>query len=389
MNRALADLIKISNATGADSTLVQGGGGNTSVKTGDGKHMYIKASGTSLKDMNKQIGWRRLQLSSVLSILEDKSMARLDVHARETEVVNRLALACDDEIGGEARPSIEAHLHAMLGKCVIHLHPAAVLAYACAKNGRAELEKLFKDGKYPPLWVAYADPGFTLAKKIAKLVDGYQKQFGKKPAIIFLQKHGLLVSANGPNAALGLVRRVINRCGSKLRHLKARKTKPASTKTVADTKLCIRRALLEATGRRTMIRHFDDDTIAAFSRRKDAKKLLSAAALTPDELLYANGPAMWVEDCSSDKIANRLRSQIKRGRRPAAAFLVKGTGLFAAGTEKLAAVIRDIVEISFLIRSNASRFGGILSLSKTEQDFINQWESEAFRKRLASGLSKA
>ena len=191
MNKALADLIKISHATGKDSTLVQGGGGNTSVKTNDGKYMYIKASGTALKDMNVQTGWRRLQLDSVLSIFEDKSIAQLDTYARETKVVNRLLLACDDKITGEARPSVEAHLHAFLDTCVIHLHPVAVLAYACAKNGRAELEKLFKNEKFPPLWVPYIDPGFTLAKRMAKLVDGYQNRLGKKPVVLFLQKQCL------------------------------------------------------------------------------------------------------------------------------------------------------------------------------------------------------
>ncbi len=40
MDKALADLIRISNVTGKDPTLVQGGGGNTSVKTADGKYMY-------------------------------------------------------------------------------------------------------------------------------------------------------------------------------------------------------------------------------------------------------------------------------------------------------------------------------------------------------------
>ena len=55
MNQALADLIKISRDTGIDPTLVQGGGGNTSVKTDDGKYMYIKASGTALKDMDSKM----------------------------------------------------------------------------------------------------------------------------------------------------------------------------------------------------------------------------------------------------------------------------------------------------------------------------------------------
>ena len=94
MNNALKDLIKISNATGRDTALVQAGGGNTSVKTADGKYMYIKASGTALKDMNMKNGWRRLRLDVVLPIIEDKSIARLDTQAREAEVKNRLLLAC-------------------------------------------------------------------------------------------------------------------------------------------------------------------------------------------------------------------------------------------------------------------------------------------------------
>jgi rhamnose utilization protein RhaD (predicted bifunctional aldolase and dehydrogenase) len=112
INKALADLIKISNITGKDSTLIQGGGGNTSVKTADSRYMYIKASGTDLKDMDKHAGWRKLRLDSVLAIIKDKSIAKLDVYRRETKVVNRLLLACDDKLTGDARPSIEAHLHA-------------------------------------------------------------------------------------------------------------------------------------------------------------------------------------------------------------------------------------------------------------------------------------
>ena len=58
-DKALTDLIRISNLVGKDPALVQGGGGNTSVKTADGKYMFIKASGTALKDMNATQGWRQ------------------------------------------------------------------------------------------------------------------------------------------------------------------------------------------------------------------------------------------------------------------------------------------------------------------------------------------
>ena len=145
MNKTLADLIRISNVTGKDTTLVQGGGGNTSVKTADDKYMYIKASGTALKDMNTKKGWRRLRLAPVLSIIEDKSLAQLDAGKREPEVVDQLLLACDDKVTGGVRPSVESHLHSFLGKCVIHLHPLVVAAYVNAKNGKAEIEKLFRE----------------------------------------------------------------------------------------------------------------------------------------------------------------------------------------------------------------------------------------------------
>jgi rhamnose utilization protein RhaD (predicted bifunctional aldolase and dehydrogenase) len=401
MDKALSELIRISNVTGKDPTLVQGGGGNTSVKTADGEYMYIKASGTALKDMNERKGWRRMRLEPVLAILKDKSLPKMDASTREPEVVNRLLLACDDNVKIIARPSVEAHLHACLNKCVIHLHPSAAGAYANAKNGKAKLEKLFKDESFPPLWVPYTDPGYMLAKKIARLVDGYQKQFGEKPAILFLEKHGLFITAKTATGALRLVRRVMNRCNSKLKRLKTQdtrlKTKTPLARDITAAKSAIRKAFFEATGARTTIWYYYNDALADFLGQRDAKKMLSGS-LTPDELVYANGPAMWVELKKSGKsrsdvmlegisksIAGRLKRQIEGGRKISAAFLVKDIGLFVAGTAKIAPTVRDIVLYSIFIRTNAYRMGGILTLNKRQEDFINNWESEAFRKKLASG----
>jgi len=397
MDKALLELIRISHAVGRDNSLVQGGGGNTSVKAADGKYMYVKASGTALKDMTHKQGWRRMRLDAVLSIIEDKAIAQLDVQSRETEVVNRLLLACDDRDNGDARPSVEAHLHSFLDKCVIHLHPSSVGAYVNAKNGKAELEKLFRtignqkskmENYLPPLWVPYTDPGFILAKKIARLVDDYQRQFGKKPAILFLEKHGLLISAESADAALRLVREVINHCNNKLRQPKACKIKSISQEDINNIKLCIRKAFFEATGERATISCFCDCEIASFLAQPDAEKMLSAGVLTPDELVYANGPAMWVDKCEPQRIASRLTSQIKKNEKHSVAFLVKGVGLFVAGKKKIAQIVRDIVAYSAFIRCNAKRMGGISSLNKRQRNFINRWESEAFRKKLISGHSE-
>ena len=383
MDKALADLIRISNETGIDPTLVQGGGGNTSVKTEDGQYMYIKASGTALKDMNAKQGWRRLKLDLARSVVLDKSLAKMPPRHREPEVVNRLLLACDDKIKTIARPSVEAHLHAWLEKCVIHLHPSAAGAYHNAKNGRAILEKLFKDEPLPPLWVPYTDPGFMLARKIARLVEDYQHRFGKSPAILFLHKHGLFITAQTADGALRLVRRVIKRCNDPLRQPKAGSTKSIEQQKISEYKLCIERACSKALKKQQQIWYYYNDAIADFLNQKDAKKMLSGS-LTPDELVYANGAAMWVEKCDSKSIVGKLKQQIQKGKKPAAAFLVKDVGLFVAGTEKIAPTVRDIVLYSIFIRTNANRMGGIITLNKRQEDFINNWESEAFRKKLAS-----
>jgi len=392
MDKALAELIKISRETGVDPTLVQDGGGNTSVKTADDRYMYIKASGTALKDMSPKEGWRRLRLDLARSVVKDDSLAKMPPQTREPEVVNRLLFACDDNVKTVARPSVEAHLHAWLDKCVIHLHPSAAGAYVNAKNGKAKLDKLFKSEPLPPLWVPYTDPGFMLAKRIARLVEQYEKRYGKSPAMLFLEKHGLFITAGTAAGALRLVRSVIKRCNSKLKQPKTGKPKPVSRKNIDDVKSCIEQAYLEGTGEHPMIWYYNNSAIEGFCRQKDAKKML-VGSLTPDELVYANGPAMWVELLRGGKsekidtksIARRLKQQIQQGRKPSAAFLVKGVGLFAVGTEKMAPTVRDIVLYSIFIRTNAYRMGGILTLNKRQEDFISNWESEAFRKKLAAG----
>ncbi|MBN1126526.1 MAG: SDR family oxidoreductase [Sedimentisphaerales bacterium] len=387
MNKALVELIRISNHTGKDPALVQGGGGNTSVKTADGKYMYIKASGTALKDMDDKRGWRRMRLDMVLDVIRDETIAGLDAQRRETEVMNRLLLACDDELNDSARPSVEAHLHAFLDTAVIHLHPNVVGAYVNAQNGKTLLERLFHQEKKPPLWVPYTDPGFMLARTISRRVQAYQAEYGCKPAILFLEKHGLFVTAPTSNAALRLVRKVIKACGNRLKNPLPHRIREADQAVIHQTKLTIRKAVFQATGQYLPIHHFQDHEIAWFMKQKDVAGMLAAGALSPDELVYANGPALWIDKVDSDRIIKRLINQREKGDKPALAFLVKNQGLFVAAKENVAQTIRDIAAGSFFIRVNARFLGGIATLSKRQRTFINEWEMESFRRALVEGVS--
>jgi NAD(P)-dependent dehydrogenase (short-subunit alcohol dehydrogenase family)/rhamnose utilization protein RhaD (predicted bifunctional aldolase and dehydrogenase) len=387
MDKCLKELVQISNTVGVDLNLIQGGGGNTSVKTDDGKYMYIKASGTALKDMSAEKGWRKIDIERTLSILNDKSLASLNVDARENEVVHRLNLCCVDGLKNAGRPSVEAHLHAMLEKYVIHLHPGAVGAYVSAKNGYAMLRKLFAGDKKPFLWVGYADPGMTLAKKVSELISDYLNTYGSKPEVLFLEKHGLFISSDDYSSALKIVKKVMKACNSKLKTQKQVKIKAVSSDIITKTKLAIRKAFFNATGQYVMVGHFLDEQIASFMNRKDAGKLLAAGMLSPDEIVYTNGNPLWVDEKSINKIENKIKKQIQKGDKPYLAFIVKGIGLFAVGKYSVLSTIKDIVKSSLFIRVHAAAMGGVNALNRRECNFIKNWEAESFRKSLSDGAS--
>lgn len=214
MDKSLVKLVKISRRVGRDKRLTQGISGNTSVKTADEKFMFVKASGTALAEMSVKKGWCKVNLQKVRGIIKDKKLAKLPAKKREAEISRRLAAACGDK---RNKPSIETNLHAFLDRYVIHLHPITVCAFLISKNGKAELGKLFTNEKPPPLWVSYAKPGYPLAKKIATLSVQYRKEYGCGPRILFLERHGLFVSASTAKEALKLVGEVIKRCERKIK----------------------------------------------------------------------------------------------------------------------------------------------------------------------------
>ena len=386
MDQALADLIEISQAVGRDTALVQGGGGNTSVKTADGVYMYIKASGTAIKDISEERGWRRLRVASVCGIIQDRALAGLGETDRENEIANRLRLCCEDDVASDARPSVEAHLHAALGRCVVHLHPVAVGAYVCAKNGRAELERLFAHDKLPPFWVPAADPGYMLALTVCRLVDAYQRERGQLPSALFLEKHGLFVTADSAGEVLRRVKEAIRICTGNLPRLAAPRMPKPAREDVVSAALAIRKAVWQATGKHLCVKRFLDGDIASFMARLDAKGLASSAALTPDELVYANGSPLWLDKCDSPTVQGRLEKLVQKGEKPAASFLARGLGLFVAGNAGALESIKDVAAASLQIRGYAASLGGPNPLSKRQREFILNWEAESFRKRVA-GLS--
>jgi rhamnose utilization protein RhaD (predicted bifunctional aldolase and dehydrogenase) len=373
VNKDLAKLIKISNATGKDPALTQAAGGNTSVKTDDGKFMYIKASGTALKDMNIHRGWRKLRLDKLHGVIKDKCLAKMPTGRREQEILSRHLISCCDGIDSTARPSVEANLHALLDKCIIHLHPIVVGAYVNSKNGRKEITKLFKSEKYPPLWIPYAAPGYPLAIKTARLAADYEKHYGQKPAIIFLAKHGLFVTAPNADGAMRILHKVINHCKNNLPKIKPLRLKPPATKKILEIKSAIQKAVLNTTGQHLSVTFIYNDSIAHFIHRPDAAKLLAMGPLEPAEMVYVNGTPMWVDNPTSEAIAKSMKKVVRAGNKPVSAFLVKGVGLFIAADKKTASIVKDFATGTTFVRLWTLHFGGLVTLTSSEQNFVRRW----------------
>jgi rhamnose utilization protein RhaD (predicted bifunctional aldolase and dehydrogenase) len=369
MDKALTELVKISKAVGKDKSLVLGTSGNTSVKTDDG-YMYIKANGTALRDMAGKKGWRKVKLKSVLRICENKSLAKLSDNERKSRVSKALLAGCEDKTGINFKPSIESCFHACLDRIVIHLHPRTVLSYACAKNGKEALKTLFKTEKLPPLWIAYADPCYALAVKMLKLVGDYKKKYAKNPSIIFLQNHGLVVTADSSQAAMRLVRRVVNICAGKLQKPKKVKIKKADDGKIAQAILAIEDCFYVTVGQSVEVSYFFDEEIAGFLAQKETPKLCQAAAVTPDELVEAHGAAVWLTKCGERQVTKELKQRIRRDGLLPTAFLIKPLGLFVVADKKRAEFLKDVITAYLFIRFSANSLSAINPITQNQRALI-------------------
>lgn len=389
MNSEIKDLVRISRTVGADPTLVQGGGGNTSVKTGDNRHMYVKASGTLLKDMSPERGWRRMSMDRVKEVLDDPGLAALAQAARETETAGRLARSCDDGLSRGGRPTVEAMLHAELGRYAIHLHPYEVSCYVNAKDGRRKIEALLGKAGIGFLWVPYTDPGIVLARATALLVREYKKSRGELPAVLLLEKHGLFVSADRPEKALALTKMVVELCRKGLAGARGSgAAKAPAAGELRKWKLALRRAVFDATGLRVNTAHVWNGTVAAFCGRRDASRLLGSP-LSPDEVVYANGSPLFAPAPDPAFIAAGMRKLTGAGRKAPKAFFASGAGLFIAASAREIPVVGEMATGSLYARMNAVAMGGIATLSRREEDFITNWEAEQYRHGVLFGGTRA
>ncbi len=187
-NRPPAELVALSLLLGADPLLVQGGGGNTSLKADN--VLWVKASGTWLAHADRDEVFVALDLHQVRDALgRDDAEARLSAMAPANQ-----------------RPSIETALHALMPqRCVAHVHCVSTLAYAVTRDGSARLADRLAG--LPWAWVPYARPGQPLTAAISDALA----RGPATPAVLVLANHGLVVAGANAREVETLVRDVERR----------------------------------------------------------------------------------------------------------------------------------------------------------------------------------
>ena len=192
----LADYTRMSRTAGSRSDYVQGGGGNTSVKLDD-RLMAIKASGYRLDQIAPDQAYAVLDYAALRSFYQNTDSSALeDVEASGSAQAKAATLPVD---GLPAlRPSVEAGFHSLLDTFVLHTHPVYANLVTCCSEGISVAQEALADIGAGHVFVPYINPGAQLTFSIGEARNHKLSAENTKPAIIFMQNHGLIVT--GPDA---------------------------------------------------------------------------------------------------------------------------------------------------------------------------------------------
>ena len=371
-------LIAISRKYGADDRFVIAGGGNTSFKTAD--RLWVKASGHALATISED-GFAVLD-RALLNPMGDKKYSTLAAE-REEQVKNDLAAAC---ITRGRRPSVETSLHNCLQAAyIVHLHPTLVGGLMCSKDAAERCAQLFPDALYIP----YTDPGYTLFKKVYDKVGEYKKAHGKEPQVIFLQNHGIFVGADSTGEIEKVYDGILEKIGAQVRPLPEGEAPVCDC--ISETIPAIRTVLSRGGRGLKTLRVTNNALIDGFlSSREAAAAVLSP--FTPDGIVYCKSEYIYL-DCPCDKLAAQAEKKIeayieKRGHTPKV-LLIKGVGLVAVGDNaRNAQVVTDVFQDAMKIAWYAQSFGGEHPMTRRQIEFIDNWEVENYRRKVAAGRSR-
>jgi len=377
MNREIKDLIEISRFYGTDKDFVIAGGGNSSFK--DEKTIWVKASGRPMADLTEDgiVALSREKLHEISGRTYSE-----DPVEREDQVKTDLYKSILDP-SQNRRPSVETSLHEIIRyKFVVHLHPTLVNGVLCSRTAKNIILQLFGDHV---LFVPYTDPGYTLFKKLEAEIIEYRRKFVEDPKIIFLENHGVFVGAETTEEIRNIYSEIISAIEKRVPQVSDIGQLPYNP--VMNKVLPAIRMMLS--GEKPKVIRYRHNTLIAkyYSTQLEFHKI--SLPLIPDIIVYCKARFLYIEHSSTaEKILDSLKSQLPRfqneyGFLPKV-MIIKDMGIFAiddsyAAAESVLDVFEDLIKISHY----ALQCGGIKFLTPDQVEFIDKWEVENYRRKVA------
>ena len=416
----LAQLVARSRKLGADRSICNWGGGNTSAKAEEidfrgraARVLWVKGSGSDLATCTEG-SFTGLYLDDILPLLERERMS-------DTEMVDYLAhcfLA-----PGRPRPSIETLLHGFLPFAHIdHTHADATNYFACAVDGERLARDCFGDDL---IWIPYRRPGFGLAREVALAVRALPQA-----RLVILAKHGLITWGESDEdcyaSTLTTISQARDFVEARIAHATRRVFGGVKTQPLAQEQ---RRALaaqiaptlrgIVSAEKRQILRFEDSDDVLAFAGSEDAARLTKIGAACPDHLVHTKPwPFLvaWSPEEGVEALATSLQQGIKEyvaryqqylqanaeqnldpdASEPALraadavsdphprVILIPGVGMFTTGKDAaMADVSAQLYHRAIAVMRGAEACGGFISLSDAESYAVEYWPLEQYKLKLA------
>jgi rhamnose utilization protein RhaD (predicted bifunctional aldolase and dehydrogenase) len=368
MENSLKKLTDISNHFGKDPEYVIAGGGNTSFK--DENHLWIKASGTSLASITEH-GFVKMDRKKLAGIAGKTYSS--DPLTRESEIIKELFACVADNSG--LRPSVETSLHNLLNfSFVVHTHPTLVNGLMCSKNSRNETLSIFGDRV---LLIEYTDPGYILFKLVEKKINEYFKVYGKEPQIIFLENHGVFVSADEPSEIKAIYSDISKRLIERMLH-------EIPSPEIKNNDLEILTQILQK-DKGLKVKAFNSNLIHEFTKNEDAFRQVDTA-FSPDNIVYCKAHYLFTTGIPSSLLSETANFEKIHGY-PPKVIAVENRGIICSEVSEQSLntvyeVFLDMLKISWYARN----FGGPRFMTAQQIDFIDSWEVENYRRNVAKKI---
>ncbi|MBA2461792.1 MAG: bifunctional rhamnulose-1-phosphate aldolase/short-chain dehydrogenase [Actinobacteria bacterium] len=395
-----------SNLLGADRSLANRGGGNTSMKGVTLDHadretqtLWVKGSGTDLATITA-VGFPALRLDDLLPLRGRKAMDDADMVA----YLVRSGLRPD-----QPRPSIETLLHAFVpAQHVDHTHPDAVIALTSNPAGRRLAQEEFGE---EAVWLDYQRPGFAMSKRIAELLEEHPRA-----RAVLLAKHGLVTWGDSGEESyratlefVGRAAETLERAGAGRFGLGGWSVRPVSDDEAERLLLAALPALrgeLLADGPGVILEVDRSPEAVAFASSARAPKVSQIGAPCPDHLVNTKHKPLVVDfdpkTASAEDLAERVRSGVREygnwyrdyyernltdESRPypidpvgPRVVLLPGVGIVTSGGDAgKARFSRELYERAIAVESAADAVGGFESLSEPEAFAIEYWPLERYK----------